>query len=321
MDEEKEVQNIGNNQNEKNINIKDYEDPEGLTVQKMNIGLWFSKHRRHIKNVLIVLFAALGVISCIYSTYHFAYYISRGMDEDELLARELVKTSIVGHDYILAISAKDLIYTSPTLLKTGDNKYDIFSKISNPNPRYLCGFEYCFVLGGEGNEIECSENFIFPNETKYLLSLAQTFKQNPNNLQLVIKSMSWQRINLHKYPDWQDFYSEHLNIAIDNIKFQPSELSGLSEKIDLNILEFTVSNNTPYNYWDVSFNIFLYNGNRMAGINKYILQEFMSKETRDIQINWPGQLGRISSIEITPEVDIMNEDIYIKYEGGIGEEK
>jgi len=321
MAEEKEEQDISNNQNEENIDIKDYEDPEGLTVRKMNIGLWFSKHRKHIKNILITLLAIFGVVLCIYSIYHFTYYISRGMDEDELLVRELVQTSIVGHDYILAISAQDLVYTQPTLLKIDSNKYDIFSRISNSNPKHLCHFKYCFISGGGNNEIECSENFIFPNETKYLLSLAQTLKQFPSNLQLVIRDIYWQRINLHKYPDWPDFYNQHLDIVVDNIKFQPAELSGLSEKIDLNILEFTVSNNTAYNYWDVSFNIFLYSGNKIVGINKYILQELMSKETRDIQMSWPGRLGRINSVEIVPEVDIINDNIYIEYEGGIGQKK
>ena len=209
----------------------------------------------------------------------------------------------------------------PSLLKIESNKYDIFSKISNPNSRYLCNIKYCFIFGNENNEIECSESFIFPNETKYLLSLAKTFEQSPENLRFIIKDISWHRINLHKYPDWQNFYNEHLDIIIGNAKFKPTELSGLSEKIDLNSLEFTVYNNTAYNYWDVTFNIFLYSGNRIVGVNKYILQEFMSKEKRNIQISWSGRFSRVSDIEIIPEINVMDEDVYIKYKGGVGEEK
>jgi hypothetical protein len=47
----------------------------------------------------------------------------------------------------------------------------------------------------------------------------------------------------------------------------------------------------------------------------------MSGQERQIAISWPGNVSRVSRTEIIPEINIMKDDIYIKYEGGVGEEK
>jgi len=47
----------------------------------------------------------------------------------------------------------------------------------------------------------------------------------------------------------------------------------------------------------------------------------MSGENRPVQLSWPGNISRIDRVEIIPEINIMDDNIYIKYEGGIGEER
>jgi len=47
----------------------------------------------------------------------------------------------------------------------------------------------------------------------------------------------------------------------------------------------------------------------------------MSREKRKVEISWLGGLSASDDIKIVPEINIFEDDIYIKYEGGIGEEK
>ena len=47
----------------------------------------------------------------------------------------------------------------------------------------------------------------------------------------------------------------------------------------------------------------------------------MSGKTRKILASWPGNTGRVDNVEIMPAVNINEEDIYIRPEGGIGEVK
>ncbi len=301
------------------IDIEKYRDIEGITTKQLDFGLWIVEHKKQFRTGLIIFLIALAVFSWAYTLYGFGYYFIRGVDEDKLLVKDLLTTSAAGHDYVRQNSARDLVYYPVDVLPTSGNKYDFLAKITNPNTEHWGSFDYCFF--SQGREIECGQNFILPAETKYVLSLAQELAYRPADARLVINNLSWQRINAHQYPDWQKFQAEHLNFEIKDIKFSPANASGLSEKLNLNSLTFAVRNHTPYNYWEVGFNIVLFSGNAVAGINRYTAAEFMSGEEKDIQLSWPGTVSRVTDVEIIPEINILREDIYIRYEGGSGEEK
>ena len=134
---------------------------------------------------------------------------------------------------------------------------------------------------------------------------------------MVISDLSWRRVNSHLIPDWNAYRAARLNIAAADIKFTPSAASPLSEKLNLNELNFNAINNTAYNYWEIGFTILLYGGGRVAGINHYLLTDFLSGETRQVRISWPGNLSRVDRVVIIPEINIMKNDIYIPYQGGV----
>lgn len=316
MEEKNKTQPI---EKSKEIDIDKYTDIEGLSTKKLNFGLWIIEHRERLRTALIIFLVVVSAISWAYTIYGFAYYFARGMNEDEILIQELIQVNTIGHDYILKLSARDLVYFPVNILKASKDKYDLLVVLKNPNLKHMSVFEYCFLDKNE--TIDCAENFIFPGETKNLLSLAQEFTYKPTNIKFILKNIRWKRINLHKFPDWEKFKNDHLNISIVDIKFKPAKSSGLSEKLNLNSLEFTATNNTAYNYWEVPLIILLHNNNLVVGVNKYTLSEFMSGEKREIQMSWLGNISRVNNIKIIPEINIMLDDIYIKYEGGIGEEK
>jgi len=307
--------------NESNLEAKveQYEDIEGISTKKLNFGLWYVEHRRQLRLFLIVFLIIIAAVSWTYTIYGFAYYITRGMTEDELLIRAVIQTNAIGHDYIQQISAQDLKYYPVKILRSTDGKYDLIAEIQNPNQKWWAEFDYYFLVGGK--EYGHDTGFILPGEVKYLMALAQEFRGKPTVAKLVIKDISWSRINQHKITNWPDFRDSHLNIVVEDIKFTPASQSNLSEKVSLNQLQFSAINKTAYNYWDVGFIILLYSGPNIVNVNKYSISDFMSGEKRQIQASWSGKIGRVDSVEVIPEINIMDDDIYIKYEGGIGEEK
>ena len=136
-----------------------------------------------------------------------------------------------------------------------------------------------------------------------------------------MENIKWQRISPHKIPDWHDYYKKHLAISSADIKFTPAGLSPLSEKLNLNQLSFNAINNTAFNFWETGFTILLFRSGELANINHYILNDFMSGQKRFVELSWPGDIGQVDRVEIVPEINIMKDDIYIKYEGGVGQEK
>ena len=301
------------------VDIGQYEDLGGLTEKKLEFGLWVIENKSLFRRVLITVLLIIAVVSWLYIIYSFAYYFTRGQYEDEKNVADLVAVNTVGHDYLVSISARDLIYSPVQVLKTAFDKYDLVTKVINPNKDHWASIEYCWVANKE--ETACEKVFVFPEETKHILALSQNFSSRPGTVNLIVKDTKWQRISKRKFPDWQNFKNERLNLEVTNISFKPGQTSGLSDKLNLNALNFAVSNNTPYNYWEVDLNILLYSGNNIVGVNQYRLEELMSKENRDVSMAWSGAVSRVSEVKIIPYINILKDDIYIDYDGGIGKEK
>lgn len=298
--------------------IEKYKDISGVSLKKLNFGLWYVEHRQRLKVIFIVFLILIGAISWVYTIYGFGYYLLRGMSEDELLASQITKTPGLSHNYILQIAPKDLMLGPIKILKSDEKKYDIFIQIKNPSDRHWADFDYYFKAGS--NETKTKRGFILPGETKYLLALGEEFNFNPSNVQFGIKGMSWHKIDRHELPDWEKFRNERLDIGISDTKFTPAKASGLSGKLSLNILDFTAINKTPYSYWNADFIILLYGGANIIGINSYSLGEFMSGQSRGASITWPGAISQASKIEVIPNINIFDNANYIKYSGE-GEEK
>lgn len=317
---------MNNNQNlnqdqakEFEAKVKNYAGPEGITTRELEAGLWFVEHKQLLRKILYGFLILTGAISWSYTIYGFAYYLARGMSEDEILTKQLVAAGSVGHDYISQISARELAIRPVEIIKSADNKYDLYVQIVNNNQRWWAEFDYYFIAAGK--QTEKISGFILPTEAKYFLALAQNFANPPTQASLVIDNLRWRRLNAHQIPDWNDYFKKHLDIISADIKFTPAGQSLLSDKLNLNQLSFNALNRTAYNFWETGFTILLYRGGDLANLNHYILYDFMSGQKRSVDLSWPGDIGWVDKVEIIPEINIMRDDIYIKYEGGIGQEK
>lgn len=318
-----------NSANEKNsspehaqekIDIYKYKDVEGgITTKQLDFSLWFLSSKKFFKKLFIFFLVVISAVSWSYSIYHIAYYLAKGMNDDRVLLSELAKNNLIGHDYILSISPQNISASSVLVFPLGDNRYDFLIELKNPNYNYWVDFDYCFF--SDTQNIVCGEAFLMPGEKKHIIELAKEINSGSKNIRFTVDNISWQRTDLHKYPDWQNFVNYHLDIPMENIDFKSIAQSGLSDKVGYNSLYFTAFNKTPYNYWSVDFNILLKRSGKVVSVNKYNLQEFISGETREIEISWPGKLNNISDIEITPIINILDQNNYMDFNSGSGLEK
>jgi len=299
--------------------MKNYVSTEGITTKQLEIGLWYIEHKKQLKMFLVGFLILVSAVSWVYTIYGFAYYIARGMSEDEILTRQLVQINGASHDYVMQVGAKDLVLGSVEIIKSSDKKYDLYTKLKNDNPKWWAEFDYYFTAAGK--QTEKIKGYILPEEVKYLAALAEDFSYYPEDGRLIIENLNWRRINQHEIADWDAYQAGHLNIESVDIKFTPANASPLSGRLGLNQLSFSAINHTAYNYWSVGFVILFYSSDRVTAINHYILNDFMSEQKRLVEISWAGDLGRADRIEIIPEINIMKDNIYIKYDGGIGQQK
>ena len=284
------------------IDLNKYKDPSGLSLDKLNFGLWFSENRKKITKIIIICLICISAFFFLYSTYNYLIYFFSGskIDEDTMIVSS-PKNNVA-----------DLIIGTPYVLKSNDS-YDIISTISNPNTKFFASFKYCF--NNEAGEISCGSNFILPGEDKYISALGQKINNGVDTVSFKIKEISWQRIDTHKIIDWPSFSSEHLKFTIKNINLNLDSDDNLNLKKGLDSLEFTINNKSNFSYYEVPLDIVFYRDSEIVGANKTVVKNFLAGESRTINISWPAMLSGVNRTDIRPELNLLNDGIYLKYQG------
>ncbi|MCK5061149.1 hypothetical protein KAR28_01205 [Candidatus Parcubacteria bacterium] len=292
------------------VNIGRYKDPEGLSVGKLETGLWFLKHRKKFLYALYAFLITTSVVSWSIFIYSFGHYVLIGMVEDSKMLDDLTRFNNAIPIILLRQKAQPILAQTPIILMGAGAKTDFVTKIINPNLTHWAEFQYVYK-DSNGNIIAEHKNFILPNESKHLLSLGHDGLGSKPDIKFEFSDISWGRVTAHDYPDWEAYMDEHLNIEISDKKFTPAMSTILTESLSLNEVSFTAKNLTAYNYYDVNFIILLSDNTRITSANQYLLENFLSGESRDIVLTWPGRLGRIRYIDIVGEINITDEQVYV----------
>lgn len=296
---------------------KEYHDQEGLSIKRLKIGLWFVERREKIKKLLIGFLIFVSVISWLFVIISVVYYFAVGIKSDDKMIAQVIENDTLFHNYILSVGARDLMVSSPVIFDSGNGKYDFISELQNPNKDYFVEFSYFLEI--DGQTIAEEKGYALPEEKKQLLFLGKELVYRPGSTNIKIGNISWKRINKHEIPNWPDYYNSRLNFLVENVNFVGSRDTGILQAAGLNNLEFEVTNKTPFNFWLVNFNILLFNNNNVVAVNKYGISEFMSGTTKKIKMSWPGDFNKVTNIIITPDLNIFANDIYIKFQGGVGQ--
>ncbi len=289
--------------------LEQYRDPTtGLTLKKLKMGLWVEEHIPFFKKIIIglLIFSCIGL--WIYSIIGFGWYIFKGMERDEQMINELTRERLISHKELIQKNSNNLNTGSVKIMGYASN-YDLSVKVKSTSKQYRAKFDYCFLQGNK--EIDCGHSFIFPKKTKYILSLANEL-DSADNIHFQITGLKWNKINYREIRNWKKFLDKHLNFVFKDVQFNSNHQNELSDKENLNNLSFNVVNDTPYSYWEAPFNIFFYNTSNLIAVNRYVVNKFYSGKERNVELVWHGYVNRVTNIEIKPELNIMDKDIYIK---------
>lgn len=288
------------------VDIEKFRDLDGLSIKKLNFGLWYLEHK---KTLLIYLYIFLGIIGFVtwfnfFKT--FGTYIFVGMNEDKIMVEEMVKNSGVNHEQVLKTAAQAIQIKSADVILNSNGTYDIVAKINNINKHYYSNFTYNLNLNGQ--TIGPFNNFILPGEEKYLIILDQELSRRPGTVKLDI-SNSWKKIDGHVIKDWTAYQDNYIDFTIENKVFSNPRQSNLSEKVNLSVVEFDITNNSAYSYYKVDLDLLLYSNGSLVSVSKYPLDKFRAGEKRHVNITWPGKVNRADSVVVIPNINIMEDNI------------
>jgi hypothetical protein len=298
---------MSKDKNNHEIDLSKYEDPGGLSIKGMNFGLWLSENRKKIEKIIIIFLIALSAFFFIYSSYNYIIYFLHSSAEESDTAN-LVNSNITSQRDV----ASDMVIKTPQIFKSGGT-YDLAVDVTNPNNKFSGNFQYCFIVNKA--DTGCGNGYILPGEEKYIFSLGQKLDTDSPTVSFEIRSISWKRIDSHTITDWNSFANGHLNFSLKDIKFTPAGSGTSGGTNSLSSLEFSITNLTDYGYYSVPLNIAFYNGSELVGANIFVVNNFLAGEERAVRLNWVSGISEASRIEIRPNLNILDDSIYLKYQG------
>lgn len=278
-------------------------DVRQISEQKLSLGYWFVTHKLLLKNILIVILIIINITLLSYILFLLISNLAifQKNYQDNLLG--LVSTS---PDYAAVRS-----YRLPQDIQTGalqsfsnaTKGYDIITEIINPNLTWWATFDYQFKLGDKLTDK--IKGYVFPNETRKLIQLGV----DKGNLasSLVLSNIVWT-----KEINFINIYKERYSFKIKNIKYIPSEELGVGDELPINRLSFEVTNESYLDYRNVNFLLFLKSGGQIVAVNQVSSNIFKSGETKILETSFFQLLPKITSVDIIADVNILDQNSFIK---------
>lgn len=283
-------------------------DFKDLSEQQLKFASWYVYHKILLSKIFIGFLILLNVIFWGYGLYGLTnYYLIDGPRFNQAM-RELGR-----FPNFSAINAKtepqSLGVGITEVLSAGKGKYDLAAKVSNSNPVWYAEFDYDFVA--DGKALPTRHGFILPGEEKFLINLGVESTSRVRQASLELSNLHWQRIDPHVIPDYSAWKGERFNFVFEDVKFLPAVIR---DTITVSRVTFNAKNLTAYGFWDVGFYIFLYRGSSLAGINYITLEEFLSGQTRPVEVSWFEPLPSVTQVKVVPEVNIFDSKVYMPVE-------
>lgn len=276
---------------------------EKFYAKQIGIAYWFVTHKQMIKTVasVVLITGAIFLVALNLYLLIFNYGIYNQNYKDFL--NSLVK---MPQEYLNFRQAKLPQPISIVQINTlpNVNNFDIIAEISNPNNYWYATFKYQFQIGNELTDLK--PGFILPGKTKRLLDL--NIEEGNAVSDLILSDIKW-----YKEINYPAIESEKLNFEVKNITvLTPSQL-GLGEKVQISRVKFDVVNNSPFNYANVSLQIYLMSQGQVAAANQIYSGAIKTGETKSYQVNFFQTLPRINEVSIIPEVNILDPDSFLKF--------
>jgi hypothetical protein len=153
-----------NNEKEKRLNLKKYEtDVSGVSLNKLEAGLWWLKNRSKFKKISIFILLGMIIFLWLYSLYNLGNYLLFGMDQDKKMLKELVSVDSERQNLLESRSAKDVVISSIGILENSSG-HDYYALIKNQNEEYRGNFSYCFMRCS--NKIACGDDLFCRKKKK-----------------------------------------------------------------------------------------------------------------------------------------------------------
>ncbi|MEK7619998.1 MAG: hypothetical protein AAB413_02035 [Patescibacteria group bacterium] len=275
------------------------------------VSVWWVEHRAFLRRLGIILFIAFDALLFLFGGWHLmdAFAVSYGAEQNAVLRMVAYGQSDL-RAYTVANAANDLEQGEGRVISIGDGRYDLYTTLTNPNDDWWAEFTYSFTVGDESTDVQTG--FILPLSEKPVAELAVESASPIGSASLVIERVRWHRVDHHAVPDYPTWSSDRLNFLISASSFEKeTRFDGQT----FGRTTFTIENDTAFSYYDVGLYVLLLRGNSVVGVNRTTLSSLESGVDTEITVNWFGTLPSVSQVQIIPELNIFDVEVYKPLQG------
>lgn len=245
--------------------------------------------------LLIICLATMG-----YGIFGFVTYALE-IKRDESILAKLTLNLIDFTSFKNSHTPQPLVMSAPQIIYNQGTKYDFAAQVKNPNKdRGVKELTFQFVA--PGLVTPTSSVIILPQQTVYLLSLGVSSQKRLNKAELKIIKITWENL-------WKKEQLPWVEITTTEPKFN------VTPGGDHAWVNFSATNNSLKNIWEVNWQAVLYSGKRMVGANQITTEEFLSGATRQIDISWFEKLPKVTQIDVIPIINIYDPDSFYSTPG------
>ncbi len=261
----------------------------GFSDSELQTSYWLASNRLLLYRVAVVGLIVLALLFWGYSIWQ-VIAIARAYPYEQQQLRSLLTSQNGLLQSLEARRPAPISFGNSQLISSGAVA-DTLTTISNPNSDWAARFKYSWSQSGQS--LVERDGFILPGETKYLMGLAL-----PASSQLQVDDIVWERV-----PNFSVIRDARLKFRLVEQQLIQGALA-----TDPSVISFSVANDSAYSYWEVGLQVMIYSGPNVIGIEYITVDQFKAGTTRTFQIPTTRRLTQNPSLQIVPDIDILDEE-------------
>lgn len=284
-----------------------YVDPTGeLSNKELKWSKLYIMNKLALKQAFVFVLGTICSITIGFSLISIGEYLIFGYF-DERDARNGLTLKFSDYPALRSLyTAEDLSFSSTEVYRSGTGKFDLITPVINRNERYKAIVEYHYTHATGSTEKR--NMVVMPGEEQRLSELGLEVAGALNRATLEIDSIKWDFISPHYIKDVAKYIDLRTSFLIEEVQISDA---GANSGVDLDRVQFDLTNETVYSFWDAEFLVELERGGTIQGVFLLSVPEFRAGETRQIDFRSFANIGGSGTIKLIPQFDVFDQNIYL----------
>ena len=275
------------------------DDYKPLKQKELDRGYYFLTHRPMIKKALYGVAIAILALAYLFVISNIIKYVTGTSFNTAALQMANNTDWATYHQNRMP---QDINVSATQFLAIGAGRYNLLAKVSNPNDDWAVSeFEYTFVVNGKA--LEAKTLFLNPGEEYFLLDIGYESTKAISSLKVVLDNIKWRRWeNDTPVIQWQ--------VKDNNFKPLSREVVGNDTIVVQPHATWEAINMSLFAFWEVDWQVILYNGDRVVAVSEVKSKDFDSLESRQLEAIWLNDLPRVTRTEVWPLLNWLDLDSF-----------